>query len=321
MGGITKWTGGAFEVFLIFHIRLLIMKWGAAGRLKCVWWQTAHPCSSLWWPRLPDCAIQPPLCPHNHIISHENQKPFRYNWFAHSDLHIWGTIGCKTLLLICCPFWGCFTYDLLSWHLIYLLPDFTFLFCKKSNLRPGCDEETQACALMAIRVCLLSMCADRSPDIEISEEDEGHDDFSSNEELSDSEPIPGEEDQTRGRKFLRRPMRPAFSAGVSDLRNLLSTPHPWWWLPLPWCRRETQVQCRHRNAINHTELKKKNWSHEEIISFIVYESNILYFVEIIVLEFVWKMEFQCLYFFTSLCVICYWFKPKLHAEMNLQAMN
>ncbi|ELU12912.1 hypothetical protein CAPTEDRAFT_112775 [Capitella teleta] len=60
---------------------------------------------------------------------------------------------------------------------------------------------------------------DRSPDIDVSEEEECHEYFSSNEELSDSEPIPGEEDSRRGRKLLRRPVRPAFSAGQRNIKQ------------------------------------------------------------------------------------------------------
>ena len=46
--------------------------------------------------------------------------------------------------------------------------------------------------------------------LEISDEeaDEQPEDFSSNEDMSDSEPIPGEDDRHRSRKFMRGPIRP-----------------------------------------------------------------------------------------------------------------
>ena len=63
-------------------------------------------------------------------------------------------------------------------------------------------------------ICVFLSPSDRSPDVDVTDEDEGGDDpeYSSNEEMSDSEPIPGDDDRpTRPRKFLRGPPRPTFT--------------------------------------------------------------------------------------------------------------
>ena len=56
--------------------------------------------------------------------------------------------------------------------------------------------------------------SDRSPDVDLSDDDEGQDEpeYSSNEEMSDSEPIPGEDDRSaRFGKFLQGSVRPHLS--------------------------------------------------------------------------------------------------------------
>ncbi|KAK2189011.1 hypothetical protein NP493_110g01034 [Ridgeia piscesae] len=63
-----------------------------------------------------------------------------------------------------------------------------------------------------------SIGADRSPDVEISDDDEQE--YSSNDDMSDSEPIPGDDDRrTWSRKFMQGLNRPAFSRGQGNIKQ------------------------------------------------------------------------------------------------------
>ena len=64
----------------------------------------------------------------------------------------------------------------------------------------------------------MVVLADQSPDVDVSDDDEQE--YSSNDDLSDSEPIPGDDERrTWSRKFMQGLNRPAFSRGVRVLNR------------------------------------------------------------------------------------------------------
>ena len=65
----------------------------------------------------------------------------------------------------------------------------------------------------------MFVLTDQSPDVDVSDDDEQE--YSSNDDLSDSEPIPGDDERrTWSRKFMQGLNRPAFSRGVRLLNRL-----------------------------------------------------------------------------------------------------